>query len=126
MRTELVLNLADICIDWVGEENSQQPRAGSQCGEKIQREVNLPKVKSVKDEVLGPGSFLILNPELKSYESFLCEVWIEMVVGKGEGGWIRHTVCRMFYVVRSPQLGRKTLQPSGSPPCSSSSLAKDL
>lgn len=73
MRTELVLNLAEICIDWVGEEKSQQPRAGSQHGEKIQRVANLPKVKSVKDEVLGPGSFLILNPELKSYESFLCE-----------------------------------------------------
>lgn len=73
MRTELVLNLAEICTEWVGEEKSQQPRAGSQHGEKIQRMANLPKVKSVKDEVLGSGSFLILNPELKSYESFLCE-----------------------------------------------------
>lgn len=84
MRTELVLNLVEICIDWFGEENSQQPRAGSQRGEKIQRVVNLSRVKSVKDEVLGPGSFLILDPELKSYESFLCEkMWIEMVIGKG-------------------------------------------
>jgi len=63
-RIGLVLGIAQIWTDWVGEENTQQPWVGPQSRENIWRGMSLPTVKAVRKEILGPWSFLIFNPEL--------------------------------------------------------------